>query len=89
MTTQIIGGSTPETDIYDNRQYGDGVPHEKLARLRREAPVLWHELPDGGGCWYLLKHADVAAASKDPATFSAARGGIVIEDQTPEALARV
>ena len=51
--------------------------------------MLWHELPDGGGCWYLLKHADVAAASKDPATFSAARGGIVIEDQTPEALARV
>ena len=89
MTTQIIGGSTPATDIYDNRQYGDGVPHEKLARLRREAPVLWHQLPDGGGCWYLLKHADVAAASKDPATFSAARGGIVIEDQTPEALARV
>ena len=51
--------------------------------------MLWHELPDGGGCWYLLKHADVAAASKDPATFSAARGGIVIEEQTPEALARV
>jgi cytochrome P450 len=89
MTAQIIGGGSPETDIYDNRQYGDGVPHEKLARLRRDAPVLWHELPDGGGCWYLLKHADVAAASKDPATFSAARGGIVIEEQTPEALARV
>ena len=89
MTAQIIGGGSPETDIYDNHQYGEGVPHEKLARLRREAPVLWHELPDGGGCWYLLKHADVAAASKDPATFSAARGGIVIEEQTPEALARV
>jgi cytochrome P450 len=89
LTAQIIGGCTPETDIYDNHQYGDGVPHEKLARLRREAPVLWHELPDGGGCWYLLKHSDVAAASKDPATFSAARGGIVIENQTPEALDRV
>jgi cytochrome P450 len=88
-TTPTVGGNSPETDIYDNHQYGDGVPHEKLARLRRDSPVLWHELPDGGGCWYLLKHADVAAASKDPATFSAARGGIVIEDQTPEALARV
>jgi len=88
-TSAIIGGGSPETDIYDNTQYGTGVPHEKLARLRGDAPVLWHELPDGGGCWYLLKHADVAMASKDPATFSAARGGIVIENQTPEALARV
>jgi cytochrome P450 len=31
----------------------------------------------------------VAAASADPATFSAARGGIVIEDQEPEQLARM
>lgn len=85
--SSLVGGGTPETDIYDNHQYGTGVPHEKLARLRREAPVLWHELPDGGGCWYLLKHADVAAASKDPATFSAARGGIVIEEQSEQARA--
>jgi cytochrome P450 len=87
-TTEVIGGSSPETDIYDNAQYGDGVPHEKLARLRRDAPVLWHELPDGGGCWYLLKHDDVARASADPTTFSAAKGGIVIEEQTPESLER-
>jgi cytochrome P450 len=75
-------------DIYDHHQYGTAVPHEKLALLRRHDPVHWHDLPDGGGCWYLLKHGDVAEASREWQTFSAARGGIVIEEQTPEALAR-
>ena len=71
-------------DIYENGQYAEAVPHDKLAFLRREAPVFWQDLPDGGGVWYFLKHADVAAASRDPHTFSAALGGIVIENQTPE-----
>ena len=74
-------------DIYEPTQYAAGVPHEALALLRRESPVHWHDLPDGGGVWYLLRHADVAAASRDPGTFSAARGGIVIENQTPEQMA--
>ncbi len=49
--------------------------------------MFWQELPGDQGYWALLKHADVAAASTDPGTFSAARGGIIIEDQTPERLA--
>ena len=29
-----------------------GVPHERLARLRRHTPVSWHEHPDGlRGFW--------------------------------------
>lgn len=76
-------------DLYDPEQYVAGVPHALLARLRREEPVYWQELPGGRGFWALLKHADVLAASTDPATFSAARGGIVIEDQPPEQLARM
>lgn len=82
----VIDPST--IDIYDSTQYAEGVPHAKLAALRAQDPVHWHELPDGGGCWYLLKHADVAEASREWQTFSAARGGIVIEEQTPEAMLR-
>jgi cytochrome P450 len=83
----------PETapddlDIYDPVQYATAVPHEKLAWLRRHDPVHWQDLPDGDGCWYLLRHADVAHASKEWETYSAARGGIVIENQTAEALER-
>jgi len=81
-----LSGSPP-VDVYDPELYLAGVPHETFARLRREQPVFWQELPRGCGFWMLLKHADVMAASTDPARFSAARGGIVIEDQTPEQLA--
>jgi cytochrome P450 len=81
--------SEQAVDPYDPDQYVEGVPHALLRRLRREAPVFWQELPEGRGFWALLRHADVVAASKDPATFSAARGGIIIEDQTPEQLERM
>jgi cytochrome P450 len=76
-----------DVDIYDPDRYVEGVPHHLFRRLRREAPVFWQELPGDQGYWALLKHADVVAASTDPETFSAARGGIIIEDQTPERLA--
>ncbi len=78
-----------QIDIYDPEGYVDAVPREIFARLRSEAPVFWQELPDGRGFWALLKHADVMLASKDPATFSAARGGIVIEDPAPDQLERI
>lgn len=81
--------SLPGVDVYDPGAYEAGVPHALFARLRREAPVSWQTLPDGSGYWVLAKHADVLAASADPATFSAWRGGIVIEELPPETLALV
>jgi cytochrome P450 len=77
-----------DLDVYDSTQYAAAVPHEKFAELRRTDPVHWAELPDGEGAWYLLKHADVARASREWQQYSAARGGIVLENQTPEALER-
>jgi cytochrome P450 len=74
-------------DIYDPDLYVAAVPHHLFRELRRHDPVFRQELPGGQGYWALLKHADVLAASRDWETFSAARGGIVIEDQTPERLA--
>lgn len=50
----------------------DGVPHELFARLRRVAPVLWHDTQDGGGFWVLTKYADVITVSQDHETFSSA-----------------
>lgn len=76
-------------DLYDPDRWAEGVPHDALRRLRREDPVHWQPLPGGGGYWALTRHADVMAASADPATFSAWQGGIVIEDLPPETLALV
>lgn len=76
-------------DIHDPGAYVPAVPHDAFRWLRRNDPVFRQELPEGRGYWALLKHADVVAASRDAATFSAARGSILIQDPDPEALARL
>src|SRR5215510_6891654 len=49
--------------------------HGALAVLRRERPVAWHEHPDSGqGFWSLTRFDDVAAATRDWATFSSSQG---------------
>ena len=68
----------------DPNTFAHGVPHEELAELRRTTPVAWQELPDGGGFHAVLRHADVVTVARDPATFSAEQGGVVIEDDSGE-----
>ncbi|MEZ5179708.1 MAG: cytochrome P450, partial [Acidimicrobiales bacterium] len=70
----------------DPNTFAHGVPHEELAELRRTTPVAWQELPDGGGFHAVLRHADVVTVARDPATFSAEQGGVVIEDLPAESL---
>jgi cytochrome P450 len=53
-----------------------GDPFPDLARLRAEAPVARHT---GSGAWVLSSHADVTAASRDPATFCSGRGILLME----------
>ncbi len=74
-------------DLYDPDRWLDDVPHEAFAWLRRNDPVFWQTTPDGAGYWALTRHADVEATSADPSTYSAARGGIVIEEPSAEGLA--
>lgn len=69
----VLGGF----DLADQSRFAAGVPYELFARLRREAPVLFHpggRTADGDGFWVLTRHADIvaAAASED---FSAQGGG--------------
>jgi len=81
-----MGLSLDQIDIYDPARYGEGVPLEDFARLRRERPVHRQEMPDGTSYWALLKHADVVEVSRRPMLFSAERGGVVLEDSPPEQL---
>src|SRR5205814_1257703 len=53
-----------------------GDAHALYARLRAEAPVARNDEP---GFWVLSKHADVVAASTDPATFCSGRGILLME----------
>ena len=67
--------------------WGRGVPHDQFDRLRREAPVYWHEETDGGpGFWAITKHADVKQLSHDWRTFSSELGATFIPTQDELAL---
>ena len=44
-------------------------------------------MPDGTGYWAVLRHADSSRVAREPKTYSASRGGVVLEDLAPETLA--
>jgi cholest-4-en-3-one 26-monooxygenase len=60
------------------------VPHRQFERLRREAPVFWHEVPDDTGFWAVTKYHDVKAISRDTHTWSTEIGTTFLRTQTPE-----
>ncbi|WP_433182039.1 cytochrome P450 [Actinoallomurus sp. CA-150999] len=55
-------------DLYEH----GGFPDEGFRRLRQEAPVYWHEDPNGGspGFWAVTKYDDVVHVSRHPELFS-------------------
>ncbi len=64
-----------DIDLTDASVWERAAPHEWLDRLRTEAPVHWHEEPDGPGFWALTRHEDVRRVSTSPAEFSSYVGG--------------
>lgn len=67
-------------DIYDPDNYVEGVPLDDFKKLRDNAPVFWHQHPDGSGYWIISRHKDVVEVSKDFNTFSAQRGFVLVDD---------
>jgi cholest-4-en-3-one 26-monooxygenase len=79
-----------DIDLFDPISYEkNGVPHEAMRFLRAEAPVFFHQEPGGRGFWAITKYDDLVAISKDPGTFSSARGGTNIQDYDPEHLSTI
>lgn len=58
----------------DSFHAGDTASH--YARMRAEAPLVWHEDP---GVWLASTHADVLAVSRDPQRFCSSRGILAME----------
>ena len=81
-----------KVDLTDLSYFEDGPPYELFARMRSEASPHWNALTgDEPGFWSFTKAADIAAISRDPATFSSARGGVFATAQgavPPEVLGR-
>jgi len=61
-------------DLSSHDSFVDGVPHDTFARMRKEAPVFWHEEPGQDGFWCLTRYKDVWKVSLDNRLFSSARG---------------
>ena len=72
--------------LADPNTFSGGVPHEALAALRQTTPVAWQDMDGEPGFWAVLRHADVVTVARDPLTFSAERGGVVLEDLAPDSL---
>lgn len=82
-----LGEELAGVDIASARAYEHGIPHERFALLRRRDPVHWHPWAwRGGGFWAVTRHEDVVAVSRDPVTFSSARGHIYLWDLEEDAL---
>lgn len=73
-------------NLTDIRRFTRGQPWDDFARMRAQAPVMWHPEPmDGPGFWAVTRHADVMRVNGDPETFSSQRGGILMAVGKPEA----
>jgi cytochrome P450 len=76
-------------DVYDPDAYTSGIPHDQFAWLRENAPVYWHQHPDGGGYWVVSRHADVISVSRDFKTYSAEQGFVMVDDLPDDILGMV
>ncbi|MDB5431564.1 MAG: cytochrome [Caulobacter sp.] len=67
-------------DLTDIAGFSKGQPWDQYARMRAEAPVMWHEERrfGGPGFWAVTRHADIMSVNGDPDTFSSQRGGILM-----------
>lgn len=74
---------TPE--IYER----GGFPDEGFHRLRREAPVRWHQDPDASspGFWAVTKYDDVVHVSRHPELFSSYARTSMFDEFTDEDIA--
>ena len=76
-----------EIDLASHDSFTNGVPYNFFAKLRRDNPVYWQEMPglngDGKGFWSITRHADILQINREYQDYSSAHG-IRMEDQTQE-----
>jgi len=92
-TSKFADVDLSKVDLTDLSYFEDGPPYPLFARMRSEASPHWNALTgDEPGFWSFTKAADIAAISRNPGTFSSARGGVFATSQgavPPEVLGQV
>ena len=92
-TSDFADVDLSKVDLTDLSYFEDGPPYQLFARMRGEASPHWNALTgDEPGFWSFTRAADIQAISRDPGTFSSARGGVFATSQgavPPEVLGQV
>jgi len=57
-------------DLLSPGTFAQGHPLDQYAWLQDNAPVYWHEEPNGPGFWALTRYEDVANVGRQPHVFS-------------------
>ena len=80
MTT-TASDPTAVPDLTDPAVFAAGVPHDFFARMRRESPVFWHHgAHERLDFWAVTRYADIITVSRDAATYSSERHGVLLGD---------
>lgn len=69
-------------DLISPKSFSDGHPHDQYAWLRKNAPVYWHDEPEGPGFWVLSCYDDVLATGRHHQAFSSGPT-IMMQDPPP------
>jgi cytochrome P450 len=77
----------PTINLVDPEYFAQhGHLFDQYEWLRANAPVFWHDEPNGSGFWAITKHADIQAISQNPELFSVAETGVPLDDVDPNAI---
>jgi cytochrome P450 len=71
-------------NLADPDTFGNGFPHDVFRRLRREAPVYWHERGHergGKGFFVVSKYEDVRHVGRTPLVFSSEPGITIVDNR--------
>lgn len=74
---------TIQADITDPSLYAQGIPHEVFAEMRRTEPVA-ARMYEGRPYWAVTRYQDLVTVTRDPQTYSSARGMTNLPDLTEE-----
>jgi cytochrome P450 len=77
----------PAINLIDPEYFAKhGHPWDQYEWLRANAPVFWHDEPDGPGFWAITKYEDIRAISRTPKVFSSYETGVMLPDPDPMGL---
>jgi len=79
--------SKPDINLISPETFAaTGHPWEQYTWLRKNAPVYWHDEPNGPGFWAITKYEDVRTISRLPKVFSSYETSVMLPDPDPMGL---